>query len=72
VTDPGTNAPDRPDPKAEERERRQANLILLVGFVIVVGLGVWFVNAMFDQGRMDDCLSQGRRDCVQPVEAPAR
>jgi hypothetical protein len=67
MTEPGTDVPDKPDPKAEERERRQANLILLFGFLIVVGISVWLVNALLEQGRIDDCAAQGRRNCA-PIE----
>jgi hypothetical protein len=33
----------------------------------VIGLGVWLVNTMVDQKKMDDCLAQGRRNC-NPIE----
>jgi hypothetical protein len=64
------DAPEERDPKTEERERRTANLVLLLGFVVVVGIGIWLVNVMFDQGRVDDCLAQGRRNCA-PIDTPA-
>jgi hypothetical protein len=54
-----------------ERERRLANFVLLVVFVILVGAGVWLANAMFDQRVLDDCLAQGRRNC-SPIESPSR
>jgi hypothetical protein len=63
--------PERLDPKTEERERGIANIVLLLAFVAVVGIGIWLVNVMFDQSKIDDCAAQGRRNCA-PIDAPAR
>jgi len=56
-----------PTDEDEERDRRNANIVLLVFGAIVIGLGVWLVNTMVDQKKMDDCLAQGRRNC-NPIE----
>ena len=64
--------PPRPDEYRETpRDRRIANLVLLVLLVILVGGGIWLANAMFEQRRLDDCLAQGRRNCA-PIESPQR
>jgi len=60
-----------PTDEDEERDRRNANIVLLVFGAIVIGLGVWLVNVMVDQKKMDDCLAQGRRNC-NPIETPGR
>ena len=60
-----------PTDEDEERDRRNANIFLLVFGAIVIGLGVWLVNVMVDQKKMDDCLAQGRRNC-NPIETPGR
>ncbi|MSP45420.1 MAG: hypothetical protein EXQ83_05995 [Xanthobacteraceae bacterium] len=58
-----------PPPEQEARDRRAANIFLLVaGFILV---GVWLANAMIDARPADDCLSSGRRNC-NPIEAPQR
>ena len=54
------------------RERRIANVLLLLFLVVIVGGGIWLANAMFEQRRLDDCLAQGRRNCAPPIETPAR
>jgi hypothetical protein len=54
------------------RERRIANVVLLLFLVLIVGGGIWLANAMFDQRRLDECLAQGGRNCAPPIEAPAR
>ena len=54
------------------RERRIANVLLLLFLVVIVGGGIWLANAMFEQRQLDDCMAQGGRNCPPPIEAPAR
>jgi hypothetical protein len=56
----------------DERDRRTTNIFLLVVFVLVVGGGIWLVNAMIDYRKIDDCISQGRRNCGETIEVPSR
>jgi hypothetical protein len=58
-------------PEDEARDRRAANIFLLVAAIILVGIGVWLANAMVDARKADDCMSSGRRNCA-PIETPAR
>jgi len=60
-----------PPEKESDKERRRTNLVLLVFFVVIVGIGVWLVNAMIDARRADECMTQGLRNC-NPIEAPQR
>src|SRR5262249_6479736 len=53
------------------RDRRIANIVLLVILGSIVGGGIWLANAMFEQRQLDDCLAQGRRNCG-PIETPSR
>jgi hypothetical protein len=55
----------------EEADRRLANIVLAVGFVLLVGGGIWLANAMIDARKADECISSGRRNCI-PIEVPAR
>jgi hypothetical protein len=57
--------------KALERERVVTNIVLLLIFATLVGIGVWLSNALIDARRPDDCIAQGRRNCA-PIEAPPR
>ena len=61
------------DQQAEETEadRRTANIVLAIGFILLVGGGLWLANAMIDARKADECISTGRRNC-SPIEAPAR
>ena len=55
-----------------ERDRRIANIVLLVILVVIVGAGIWLANAMFEQRVLDDCVAQGRTNCARPIDAPPR
>ena len=63
------NPPDDHEPT--EAERRRSNLILLIVSVVVVVLGVYLVNWMIDQRKLQECLESGRRNCA-PISAPSR
>jgi cytoskeletal protein RodZ len=63
---------ERPQtPEEESRDRRAANIFLLVFAVVLVGIGVWLANALVDARKADDCLSSGRRNC-SPIDVPPR
>jgi hypothetical protein len=61
----------RHDDEETEGDRRTANMVLLVGAVVLIGGGIWLVNAMLDARQADECMSSGRRNC-SPVETPAK
>jgi hypothetical protein len=54
-----------------DAERRRTNIVLVLVFAAVVGIGIWLVNAMIDARNADDCISQGRRNC-NPIDVPPR
>jgi len=58
-------------PEETDEERRRGNVALLVLFVVVVGIGVWLINALVDARRVDECIAQRRSNC-NPVELPPR
>jgi len=62
---------DTREPDEDEGDRRLANIVLLVGFILLVGGGIWIANAMLEARKMDECMSSGRRNCA-PIETPAR
>ena len=65
------NAPQTEDDQDEEGDRRLANIVLAVAFVLLVGGGIWLANAMIDARKADECMSSGRRNC-NPIEVPSR
>jgi hypothetical protein len=60
-----------PEPEETERERRVTNLILLAAAILVVGGGIWLVNALVDARKSEECFESGRRNC-NPIGVPAR
>jgi len=55
----------------DERDRRATNIFLAVAAVLVVGGGLWLVNAMVDSRQAQLCLESGRRNC-NPIAVPPR
>jgi hypothetical protein len=62
---------EHPPHQENDDERRRANLALLVFFVVIVGIGVWLVNALVDARNADNCIAQRRTNCT-PIETPPR
>jgi hypothetical protein len=60
------DAQKHPDDE-DERDRRATNIFLLVAGVLVVGGGLWLVDARKNQL----CLESGRRNC-NPIPLPER
>jgi hypothetical protein len=63
--------PKSPEDDNEDRDRRAANIFLLVAAAVLIGAGLWLVDAMIAAKKADECMSSGRRNC-SPIEAPAR
>jgi hypothetical protein len=61
----------RPNDEDDERDRRATNIFLLVGAVIIVGGGIWLVNAMVDAKKSEECFESGRRNC-SPIRIPGK
>ena len=63
--------PPHDDQDESDADRRKANIILLVAAVILIGGGLWLVNALIDARQAEECLESGRRNC-NPISVPAR
>jgi len=61
----------KPSPQDEERDRRAANIFLLVAAIVIIGAGIWLANGLIDARRADECMASGRRNC-NPIEVPQR
>ena len=59
------------DAEEDARDRRAANIFLLVAALIVIGAGVWLVDALLAARKADECMSAGRRNC-SPIETPVQ
>jgi hypothetical protein len=58
-------------PEEEARDRRAANIFIVVFVVVLVGAGIWLGNALVAARKADDCLISGRRSC-SAIEVPPR
>ena len=63
--------PPDDDGELTEKDRRNTNIFLAVCFVLVLGAGYWLVDALLKQRDLDNCVSQGRRNCY-PIATPER
>jgi hypothetical protein len=59
------------EPPETESDRRKANIALLIGAVILIGGGIWLVNALIDARNAEICMESGRRNC-NPIDTPTR
>lgn len=59
------------DDQETEADRRATNIFLAVAAILIVGGGLWLVNAMVDSRQAQMCLESGRRNC-NPLPVPAR
>lgn len=60
----------RDDDEEDESDRRTNNIVIGIFVAAVIGIGIWLVDALLEQRRLDDCAAQGRRNCA-PVTAPS-
>ena len=63
--------PTPPNDDEDERDRRATNIFLLVAAIVVIGAGVWLMDAMVAARKADECIAAGRRNC-SPIETPQR
>lgn len=63
---------DNHDADEDERDRRATNIFLAVAGILVVGGGLWLVNAMVDSRNAQLCFESGRRNCNLIDVAPRR
>jgi hypothetical protein len=57
------------DEPADDRHRMLMNVIAVAIVTLLVGTGVWIADTITDMAKDQDCVMQGRANCVQ-IEAP--
>ena len=57
------------DEIVDYRQRALMNVIALVVVAFLVSAGVWLADTIADMERDQDCMMQGRANCV-PIELP--
>src|SRR3954451_5271917 len=58
-----TSKTSEPEVVDEAADRRLANIVLGVGLLLLIGIGWWLANALFEARQADNCMSSGGRDC---------
>ena len=51
------------------RHRMMMNLIAVLVAVVLVGCGIWLMNAIVQMRKAQDCVLSGRRNCMT-ISAP--
>jgi hypothetical protein len=55
----------------EEGEARRTSASMGVIVILLLAIaGVWLVRALREESQIEDCLMQGRRNCM-PIEMPS-
>ena len=55
----------------EEGEARRTNASMgLIVILLLAIAGVWLVRELREEARIEDCLMQGRHNCM-PIEVPS-
>jgi len=64
-----SGSPD--DHDGDSGRRNVGNLVALIAIVVLFLLGYWLVTELDKQGKLQNCLLEGRRDCLEIV-SPTR
>jgi hypothetical protein len=63
------------EPGAEESEDRQhrvfVNLAAAVAVLVLALAAFWLMKTLDERRKLENCLSSGRRDCVELIEPAA-
>jgi hypothetical protein len=59
----------RPSDIEEGEARRTSATMGLIVILLLAIAGVWLVRELREKSQIEDCLMQGRRNCV-PIEVP--
>ena len=58
--------PTREDKDAQAR-RDTVNLLAVIICLVILIVGFWLVNRLWEMKKLQDCIFAGRRDCA-PIE----
>jgi len=59
------SGPSPPEHRDDERGGSRANLAALIAIVVLALLGYWAFDAIEKQRKLQNCLDEGRRNCVE-------
>ena len=58
-------------PPDDGESGRRGNIAALIAIVVLAALGYWAFTAIEHMRKLQECLAEGRRDCVQ-IESSGR
>jgi hypothetical protein len=67
----GGSGDGRQEPPEDEGSRGIENAVMLGFFGALVAAGIWLLGAMADIRKVQDCATQGRRNCAS-IDVPKR
>ncbi len=56
-----------PDDRGDEAGRSRANVAALIAIIVLALLGYWAFTAIDKQRKLQNCLDEGRRNCLERV-----
>ncbi len=56
-----------PDDRGEDGNRSRANVAALIAIIVLALLGYWAFTAIERQRKLQNCLDEGRRNCLELV-----
>ena len=56
-----------PDDRGDEAGRSRANVAALIAIIVLALLGYWAFAAIDRQRKLQNCLDEGRRNCLELV-----
>ncbi|HEX4407294.1 MAG TPA: hypothetical protein VH206_00850 [Xanthobacteraceae bacterium] len=52
------------EPEVDYRKRTLTNMIAVIIVTMLIAVGVWITDVIADTNRDEDCVMQGRTNCV--------
>jgi len=63
---------DEPSPETEERQHRTfVNLMAAIAVLVLAIAAFWVMKTLDERRKLENCLSSGRRDCLEWIEPAA-
>ena len=63
-------SPEPPPEDTGEPDSRRGAIAGLVVVIVLVIVGYFLINALRENGNLEDCLMAGRKNCA-PIETPS-
>jgi hypothetical protein len=66
------SGPERSEEESEDRQHRVfVNLAAAIALLVLALAALWLMKTLDERRKLENCLSSGRRDCLERVEPAA-